>query len=96
MELADDLELTDDEVKAGLFLPVSGRKASSSDTQIIYTRYQGIYWTSQAASKAGYAYVLQLKMDNSVSKRMAFGEAQVLNVNYPNNSGFCIRPVVND
>lgn len=96
VELADDLELTDDEVKAGLFLPVSGRKASSSDTQIIYTRYQGIYWTSQAASKAGYAYVLQLKMDNSVNKRMAFGEAQVLNVNYPNNSGFCIRPVVND
>lgn len=96
VELADDLELTDDEVNSGLFLPVSGRKASSSDEQIIYTRYQGIYWTSQAASKAGYAYVLQLKMDNSVDKRIAFGEAQVLNANYPNNSGFCVRPVVND
>lgn len=94
--LATDNELTEDEVNSGLFLPVSGRKASSSDTQIIHTRLQGLYWTSQAASKVGYAYLLQLKMDNSVSKRIAFGEAQVLNTNYPNNSGFCVRPVVND
>lgn len=94
--LATDNELSEDEINSGLFLPVSGRKASSSDTQIIHTRLQGLYWTSQAASKAGYAYLLQLKMDNSVDKRVAFGEAQVLNTNYPNNSGFCIRPVVND
>ena len=94
--LATDNDLTEEEVNSGLFLPVSGRKASSSDTQIIHTRLQGLYWTSQASSKAGYAFLLQLKMDNSVSKRIAFGEAQVLNTNYPNNSGFCIRPVVND
>lgn len=96
LNLVDDNEITEEEAASGLFLPVSGRKASSSDEQIIYTRYQGLYWTSQASSKAGYAVMLQLKMDKSVDKRMAFGEAQALNQNYPNNSGFCIRPVVND
>lgn len=96
VELSSDNLISEEEIKAGLFLPTSGRRANSSVTQIIHTRLQGLYWASQASSQSGFAYVLQLNMSQGVSKCIQLGEAQVLNKNYPNSSGFCIRPVVND
>lgn len=96
VELSSDNLISEDEIKSGLFLPTSGRRANSSVTQIIHTRLQGLYWAAQASAQPGFACLLQLNMSLGVSKCIQLGEAQVLNKNFPNSSGFCIRPVVND
>jgi len=92
----NDIEITQEMLTngRGLFLPLAGRKANSSDVQVINTRKQAIYWAGQGSddpcsTKYTYGYAWALSLGNgSVSFKGNLGDA------YTRNSGWCIRPIL--
>ncbi len=98
-----DVEITQELLEKGLFLPCAGRRADSSVTVISF-RTQGCYWTGGAvdksfvasqswASKAqGAEYEYSDILEFTQSGR-SYGHLK--GYAYDRRAGFCIRPVLN-
>lgn len=83
-------ELTADDLKAGLFLPKSGRRYNSKDFVINVQGTQGVYWASDVitgddATEPCYGAVLSIQ--NAVLKYPYWNKA------FDAKAGFSIRPV---
>jgi len=93
-------EFSTSDLNTGLFLPLAGRRADSSDAQIISTRMEGEYWSSNAQDKSSnetsnvwtssykYSTLLKIQYTGTISYGFTIGER------YDRQSGFCIRPVI--
>jgi len=93
-------EFSNEDLKSGLFLPLAGRRADASSTQIISTRMEGEYWSSMAQDKASdatsaawksnytYSTLLKIQYTGVITYGFTVGER------YDRQSGFSIRPVL--
>ena len=85
-----ETELTDGK---GLFLPLGGRKANSSDTQVINTRCIALYWAGTTATISNPEYNSSKFSVSLNLKNGSYGFGYEHGTAYDRKSGFHIRPV---